>query len=102
MIRVIAGVLLGYIVLALSLFAAFTGAYLLMGTERAFRPGTYDISPLWIAVSLFFNLVAALVGGYVAAAVSRGRRAARGGRGGGGGGPPPPPPPRRSSSPAPC
>lgn len=72
MIRVIAGALLGYVVLALLLFAVFNGAYLIMGAERAFRPGSYQVSGLWIGLGALFTFAASLVGGYVAAAVSRG------------------------------
>lgn len=75
MIRIIAGVLLGYVAFALLLFLTFSAAYLVMGTERAFLPGSYRVSALWLAASVVFSFVAALFGGYVAAAVSRSTRA---------------------------
>ena len=76
MIRSIAGVVLGYIAMFVLVFALFSAAYLLLGAERAFLPGSYQVSPLWIALSIAVHLVAPLAGGYVAAAVSRGTRAA--------------------------
>lgn len=75
MVRTIAGVVLGYVVFALILFATFSTAYLTMGAGRAFLPGSYEVSPLWLGVSVLFGFAAALVGGYVAATVSRGARA---------------------------
>lgn len=75
MIRTIAGVVIGYIVTALLVFILFSAAYLAMGTGNAFLPGSYQVSSLWLAVSVVLSFVAALAGGYVAAAVSRGTRA---------------------------
>lgn len=74
MIRTIAGVVLGYIAMGLLVFFLFSTAYLAMGADIAFLPGSYQISFLWVAVSIVLTLVAALLGGYVAAAVSRGTR----------------------------
>ena len=75
MIRSIAGVVVGYVAMALLVFVFFSAAYLAMGAERAFLPGSYQVSSLWVAVSILLSLAAALAGGYVAAAVSRGTRA---------------------------
>ena len=75
MIRTIASVALGYIAMALLAFALFTAAYLAMGTDNAFLPGSYQVSFLWLAVSVAGTFVATLAGGYVAASVSRGTRA---------------------------
>jgi hypothetical protein len=71
MVRGIAGVILGYVVMAGLVFTTFTAAYLAMGADRAFQPGSYDVSPVWIGVSFVLGLVAAVVGGLVCAMVSR-------------------------------
>ena len=76
MIRTIAGVVLGYIAMALLVFLLFSAAYLALGTDNVFLPGSYQVSLLWVALSIVVSFAAALVGGYVAAAVSRGTRAA--------------------------
>lgn len=68
--RLIGAVLLGYVTLALLIFAGFTAAYLLMGADRAFRPGVYDVSALWVAMSLVVSFVAAAAGGWVARRIS--------------------------------
>lgn len=71
--RAIAGVILGYLAMFVVLFVTFTGAYLAMGTERAFKPGVYDVSMLWVVMSFAVSISAAVLGGVVCAAVA-GRR----------------------------
>ena len=71
MYRSIAAVVVGYLVMFLLVFTLFTAAYLAMGTEAAFTPGTYEVSTLWVVISFVLGLVAALVGGYVCAAIAR-------------------------------
>jgi hypothetical protein len=78
MFRTIAGVILGYLVIAGLVFASLTGAYAVLGADRAFRPGTYNVSTLWIAVMFTLGLGAALAGGYVCARIARRGSAATG------------------------
>jgi hypothetical protein len=75
MVRSILAVVAGYLAMGLLVFVLFSAAYLLMGADGAFRPGTYEVSALWLASSFVLGLVAALVGGYVCAVVARGGRA---------------------------
>jgi hypothetical protein len=75
MAREIVGVIVGYVVMVLVVFTTFSAAYLLMGADAAFRPGTYQVSGLWLAVSFALGLVAAVAGGYVCASVARTKRA---------------------------
>jgi hypothetical protein len=74
--RVIAAVVIGYLALALLVFASFSGAYLLMGADRAFRPGSYQVSAAWVATSILLGLAAAVVGGWVAARIAGNNRRA--------------------------
>ena len=71
MARAILSVVGGYVVMALIVFCTFTIAYLLMGPDRAYQPGTYDVSPLWIVVSIMLSAIAAVAGGRLAAAIAR-------------------------------
>jgi hypothetical protein len=73
--RTIAGVVVGYIVMALVVFAVFSVAYLGMGADRAFQPGSYAPSGLWIVVSLIVGFGAAAAGGWVCASIARNPRA---------------------------
>lgn len=75
MLRNIGGVILGYVLTALTIFLTFTAAYLLMGTSNAFKPDTYEVSNLWMVTSLVLGTVAAIIGGYFCALVARGSRA---------------------------
>lgn len=75
MFRSIIGVIVGYVVMALLVFVAFTLAYLSMGADGAFSPGTFEVSTRWIAVSFVLGFIAAAVGGYVCALIARGGKA---------------------------
>ncbi len=61
--RSILAVILGYVVMFLVVFLTFSGAYLAMGTEGAFQPGTYEPSTLWLVVSFVLAFIAAMAGG---------------------------------------
>jgi hypothetical protein len=56
---------------AIATFAAFTGAYLAMGADGAFKPGSYDVSMTWIALSFGVGIAAAALGGFVCAKIAR-------------------------------
>jgi hypothetical protein len=71
MLRRIGGVVLGYITMAAVVFIGLTAAWYALGADRAFRPGVYDVSTLWIALSLVIGFVAALLGGIVVRRISR-------------------------------
>ena len=75
MVRAILGVIVGYIAMAMVVFCLFTIAYLAMGADAAFRTGTYDVSVLWIVISIVLSFIAAIFGGFVCAAISRSKRA---------------------------
>jgi hypothetical protein len=71
MLRAVLGVILGYLTMAVLVFVLFTAAYFAMGADGAFQPGSYDVSTLWLGVSIVLGFVAAVVGGIVCAAISR-------------------------------
>lgn len=72
MVRQILGGIVGYIAMFIFVFVTFTIAYLGMGTEGSFQPGTYDVTTTWIIVSSILGFIAAIGGGYVAAIVGKG------------------------------
>lgn len=74
--RIIAGVALGYVVMAGAVMGAFTIAYLAMGADRAFQTDSYEASRLWLVVSALLGLAAAVLGGWVAVRVGRTHRTA--------------------------
>lgn len=74
--RNIIAVIAGYIAMALFVMVGLTLAYLIMGADRAFMTGSYEITPLWMLVMFVVGAAAALLGGVVCAKVSRHRMAA--------------------------
>ena len=75
MLKTIGAVVLGYVVIFVIVFLLFSAAYLAMGADRAFRPQSYEVSNLWVAISLILSLLAAVIGGAVAARVGRSDKA---------------------------
>lgn len=76
MLRNIPSVITGYATMFIVIFVSFTIAYLAMGEDGAFKEGSYEVSTLWIAVSLVLGTVAAILGGIVCALVSQHSRGA--------------------------
>ena len=74
MLRTIGAVLLGYAVMFLVVFVLMSAAFLGLGAERAFQPGSYQVSGLWTVLSIAIGLVAAIAGGLAVAKVGRARR----------------------------
>ena len=65
------GVVLGYLAMFATVFITLTAAYFLLGMERTFQPGSYDVTLLWVVVMLTFSVVAAIIGGKVCRMISR-------------------------------
>ena len=63
----------GYVAIVGLIFLTFQ-AYLLMGTRWTFQYDSYRVTTLWLVVSFVLSLLAALVGGLVAAKLGRTRR----------------------------
>jgi len=75
MIRAIVAVIVAYVVMFLLIFLTFTGIYLLLGADRAFRPGSYEASNLWLGIAFGVNLIVAIIGGLICAAIAKGGKA---------------------------
>jgi len=71
MLRAIGSIIVGYLVMFVTVFITFTIAYAIIGTGGAFRAGSYDVSTLWVIVSIVLSLAAAVVGGLVCASIAR-------------------------------
>jgi len=70
MARNIGSVILGYLVMIIVVFATFSLAYKVIGVDGSYQPGTYDVSMLWIVVSIVLGIVAAILGGFACARVA--------------------------------
>ena len=75
MLKSIVGVIVGYLVMMLVAFCAYTAAYLGLGAERAFEPGTYVLSGIWIGLVIAITIISGLLGGLTCAAISKSRTA---------------------------
>ena len=73
MLKSIVGVIVGYLVMMLVAFAAYTAAYFGLGADRAFEPGTYALSGLWIGLVIAITFIGGLIGGLICAAISKSR-----------------------------
>jgi len=71
MLKSILGVIVGVIVMWLFTFAIFSCAYRVLGADRVFETGSYDISSIWIVCMIVFGLIGGIVGGLVCAAISK-------------------------------
>lgn len=76
MLRGIAAVIAGYIALFLFTMISFSLFYMAAGATFAYEPGTTVASTGWIAGALVLSLIAAIIGGWVAARIARSSRAA--------------------------
>lgn len=69
--RAILAVVLGYLTMFAAVFILLTGAYLGMGTDRAFQPSSYQVTPTWLAAWAAVSVIAAVLGGLVCARIAR-------------------------------
>ncbi len=63
-------VIAGYFVMALTVFGCLTIAYMILGVNCAFEPGTYNVSMTWCVIMLIVGVVSALLGGLVCRKIS--------------------------------
>jgi membrane protease YdiL (CAAX protease family) len=73
MLKAIVGVIVGYLVIMLVAFAAYTAAYFGLGADRAFEPDTYALSGIWIGLVIAITVISGLIGGLTCAAISKSR-----------------------------
>jgi uncharacterized membrane protein len=75
MLKSILGVIVGYIVMAIFSFAAFSCAYIALGADRVFEAGSYDISTIWMVIMIVLSLVGGILGGLICIAISKSKKA---------------------------
>ena len=73
MLKSIVGIIVGYLVMALVAFVAYTAAYFGLGVERVFEPGSYTVSGLWVGLMIAITVIAGMLGGLTCAAISKNR-----------------------------
>lgn len=71
MLRSIAAVVLGYIVLFVFVAASFSALYAATGPAFAWEPGTTHASLSWMTVAILLSFIAAILGGWMAGWIGR-------------------------------
>jgi hypothetical protein len=75
MLRIIAGIIVGWIVMAVLVMATFGITMMVLGLDRILKPGTYWTTDTFNVIVLAGGLLAAIVGGMVCKIISRDSRA---------------------------
>ena len=71
MARSILAVVIAYVIMFVLAFIAFTCAYLIVGPETAFKPGSFEASTTWIGFAFVINVVEAVIGGFICALIAK-------------------------------
>jgi hypothetical protein len=74
MLRSIVAVIVSYVVMIAFFMAVFTGCFLVLGVERVFQTDSYEVSVLWIGLTIILSVLGAMIGGYLCAAISKSKR----------------------------
>ena len=74
MLKSILAIIASYAVMFVFLFAAFTGCYFALGADGAFQADSYEVSTIWIALTVVVCLLAGVIGGFLCAAISKSKR----------------------------
>jgi len=75
MLKSIVAIIVSYIVMFVLFMAIFVGCYFALGVERVFQPDSYEVSTLWIILTLVIALLVTMFAGYLCAAISKNWRA---------------------------
>lgn len=73
--RTVLAVILGYVAMFVVVMGCLTGAYMLMGADRAFEVRGYEVTSAWLVVWALVTLGAGVVGGVVCGMVGKSKRA---------------------------
>jgi len=69
--KTIGGAVAGYVVMFVMVFVLMTVGWTALGAGGSFKPGSWETSTVWIAVTLVVDVLAALGGGYVAMLIAK-------------------------------
>jgi len=75
MMRMIIGVILGYVAMAAFVFITFSVTYMILETEGSFQPNSYEVSVSWIFASIVLGLAGAILGGLTSVSIGRSKGA---------------------------
>ena len=71
MLKSILAIIVSYVVMFVVFLAIFSGLYFALGVERVFQPDSYEVSMLWIVLTLAIGFLVAMISGWLCAAISK-------------------------------
>jgi CDP-diglyceride synthetase len=71
MLKSILAIIVSYIAMFVIFMAIFTGLYFALGVERVFQMDSYEVSMLWIVLTLIIGFLVSMFAGYLCAAISK-------------------------------
>jgi hypothetical protein len=75
MLKSILAIIVSYIAMFVIFMAIFTCLYFVLGVERVFQADSYEVSMLWIALTLVIGFLVSMFAGWLCAAISKSWRA---------------------------
>ena len=75
MLKSILAIIVSYVAMFAIFMAIFTCLYFVLGVERVFKPDSYEVSMLWIALTLVIGFLVSMFAGFLCAAISKSWRA---------------------------
>jgi len=69
-LKAVLAVVAGYLTMAIAVAMLSLGLFLLLGPDRAFQPGTYEVSTVWVVGCFAASLLSAMIGGFVCSRIS--------------------------------
>ena len=71
MLKSILAIIISYVAMFALFMGVFTGLYFLLGVDRVFQPDSYEVSVLWIVLTLVVGFIGTLLAGYLCASMSQ-------------------------------
>ena len=71
MLKSILAIIVSYVVMFVVFMAIFTGLYFALGVDRVFLSDSYEVSMLWIGLTLVIGFFVSMFAGYLCAAISK-------------------------------
>jgi hypothetical protein len=71
MLRSILAIIASYAAMFILFMAIFFGCYFALGVERVFQPDSYEVSTLWVILTLVIAFLVTMFAGYLCAAISQ-------------------------------
>jgi uncharacterized membrane protein YedE/YeeE len=71
MLRSILAIIASYAAMFILFMAIFFGCYFALGVERVFQPDSYEVSTVWVILTLVIAFLVTMFAGYLCAAISQ-------------------------------